>query len=282
MHHYISILRSVSTQNRYLEWYCRIVQNGLSRAKTKSQAKNILGYTEGHHIVPRSYKLGGKSNPDNLVYLSAKEHILVHRLLCKFSQGEHQICALRAFHCMCVKDNGGQNKRHASSLQLGKAREAVIIANSNPKGIQGPPKWSRCSTLDGFKTELIGYVNSRKSDPEIGKIYGVSSTAVFNWRRKLNIENRRPQLKNPKWLYEQYVENSLSSGAIAKMIGCTGAAVQQYLNRFGITIRDANDRQKNRKLMITGDTHQLSCDEMPVELASACHNLPQSCAGLEL
>lgn len=281
MHHYITILRSVSTQNRYLEWYCRIVQNGLSRASTRKHAKSILGYTEGHHIVPRSYKLGGESDPDNIVYLSAKEHILIHRLLCKFSQGDYRIHALRAFHCMCVKDNGGQNKRHASSLQLLKAREAIIIANSRPRGIQGPPKWSKCSDLDFFKTEIINHVNSRKSDPEIGKIYGVSSTAVFNWRAKLDIENRRPQLKNQEWLYKQYVENNLSSVEIAKIIGCTGAAVQQYLNRFGISIRDVNNRIKNRKLMITGDTLQLSCDALLVELASAYHSPPQSCAAPE-
>lgn len=39
------------------------------------------GYTEKHHIIPRC--MGGKDNEENLVVLSAKEHYLAHRLLCK-------------------------------------------------------------------------------------------------------------------------------------------------------------------------------------------------------
>lgn len=247
MHHYITLLRSVSIQNQYLEWYCKIVHRGLVRANTRIQAKIILGYSEGHHIVPRSYKLGGETDKDNIVYLSAKEHVILHRLLCKFSQGAYRTSMLYAFHIMCFNDNGGNNKRYTTTHLLGKARAAVSVANSGPRGIIGAPKWSNCDNIEEFKSLLIDHVKSQKSDPEIGKIYGVSATAVFNWRTKLDVGNRRPLLKDSSWLYEQYVTNKLSAAQIGIIVGSTGAAVQQYLNRFGIPIRDANARhQQNR------------------------------------
>lgn len=42
---------------------------------------NVQGYKERHHIVPKC--LGGSSNQDNLIDLTAKEHFLAHYLLAK-------------------------------------------------------------------------------------------------------------------------------------------------------------------------------------------------------
>lgn len=57
--------------NKYKRLYFKII----SAKKTK------LGYTEIHHIVPRS--LGGSNNSSNLVKLTAREHFLCHYLLTK-------------------------------------------------------------------------------------------------------------------------------------------------------------------------------------------------------
>lgn len=53
-----------------------------------------LGY-ELHHILPRS--LGGGDTNDNLVKLTYKEHILAHRLLCKFTTGVDRYKMLTAY-----------------------------------------------------------------------------------------------------------------------------------------------------------------------------------------
>jgi hypothetical protein len=160
---------------------------------------------------------------------------------------------------MCFKDNGGKNKRKPSLLQLSKAREAMSIVSSLPKGIRGVPEWSNCNTIDIFKKEIETYVGNNMSDPEIGKLYGVSAQAIFIWRKKLGISNRRLFLRDPQWLYEQYIVNKLSAGEISKKLGCTGVAVTQYLHKFNIPVRSHVDSQRNRHKK-GKDIHQLSYD----------------------
>lgn len=46
----------------------------------------ISGYTEAHHVIPKS--MGGGNGKDNLVHLSAKEHYIVHWLLFKIHRNK--------------------------------------------------------------------------------------------------------------------------------------------------------------------------------------------------
>jgi len=64
--------------NKYTRWYTTLTE----RARTR----NIDGYTENHHIQPRS--LGGSDDKDNLVELTAREHFICHWLLTKMHTGE--------------------------------------------------------------------------------------------------------------------------------------------------------------------------------------------------
>ena len=57
--------------------YTKIYYNIINRAKNRS----ISGYTEKHHIIPRS--LGGTNDTENIAILTAKEHFICHLLLIK-------------------------------------------------------------------------------------------------------------------------------------------------------------------------------------------------------
>lgn len=65
-------------ESKYTNWYCLIIANALNTKKE--------GYTERHHIVPRS--LGGDDSDSNLVRLTAREHFVVHWLLTKMVEGD--------------------------------------------------------------------------------------------------------------------------------------------------------------------------------------------------
>jgi 5-methylcytosine-specific restriction endonuclease McrA len=70
--------------NQYTTRYYEIIENANRRAPgtlTRRQAKHIVGYIERHHIVPKS--LGGSDELNNLVWLTANEHLEVHLLLVK-------------------------------------------------------------------------------------------------------------------------------------------------------------------------------------------------------
>lgn len=66
------------------------------------------GYTEEHHIIPRS--LGGTDDKDNLVKLTAKEHFICHLLLTKMYKKEsleyYKMC--HAFMLMMIQSDNQQ------------------------------------------------------------------------------------------------------------------------------------------------------------------------------
>ena len=113
------------------------------------------------------------------------------------------------------------------------------------RGIKGAPKWSKCCTLEEFKNMLLHHINNNLSDPEIGKIFNISATIIWDWKKKLKIANRRNNLRNYDWLYDHYVNKKLSTGEISNILNCSSTAVWQYLVKYNIPIRDAITRQKN-------------------------------------
>jgi hypothetical protein len=78
--------------NNYTEEYYAIIKNAQNRlpiGSTRKQAKLLLTYTECHHILPKS--MGGPDTEENLVWLTAEEHLKVHLLLPKIVFGEENI-----------------------------------------------------------------------------------------------------------------------------------------------------------------------------------------------
>jgi hypothetical protein len=240
---YITLLNSISINNKYLTIHNKIIERAKTRANSSYEAKKLLGHCEGHHIVPKSFNLGGEKDSRNLVYLTTKEHILVHRLLCKFTIGSYRISSLRAYHAMCFLPSC--NNRKASLHELAKAREAASLANRGKRGMSVPKWFGEEKTLEEFKQTLEEHVANKLSDPQIGKIYGVSATTIHNWRKKLGINKRRWQLSDKDWLEDKYCNHKLSCQDIADILGCTGSAVQLAMKKFGISIRNVRERQQN-------------------------------------
>jgi hypothetical protein len=80
---YLNEIQTISLPNKYTNWYCNIIQAALLRSSSKKEAKKLLGYVEGHHILPKSFKLGGEKDKTNIAFLTAKEHFICHILLTK-------------------------------------------------------------------------------------------------------------------------------------------------------------------------------------------------------
>jgi hypothetical protein len=70
--------------NEYTNEYYAIINRALARVSynaSKKEARTLLGYVEHHHIIPKS--LGGLDLQDNMVWLTAPEHLKAHLLLVK-------------------------------------------------------------------------------------------------------------------------------------------------------------------------------------------------------
>lgn len=82
--------------------YCRIYSSLVNRARFQYRKKrkrtdpNFV-YYENHHILPRC--LGGSDSENNLVLLTAREHFLAHRLLCKIYVGNRKLEKALIYMC---------------------------------------------------------------------------------------------------------------------------------------------------------------------------------------
>lgn len=86
----------------YKEKHDKIISDSLLRGLDKSKCE---GYFELHHIIPRCFN--GDNSKENLVLLTAKEHLTIHYLLCLIHENskesnskEKYLKSLRSFHAM--------------------------------------------------------------------------------------------------------------------------------------------------------------------------------------
>jgi hypothetical protein len=112
--------------NKYTRWYNNITE--------QAKVRTIDGYTEKHHIIPRS--LGGSNDADNIVRLTAREHFICHWLLTKMHLGEARGKMINALYLM-----QGKNKyqdRYINSKVYEKLRQdySQYISDLNKGRIQ--------------------------------------------------------------------------------------------------------------------------------------------------
>jgi hypothetical protein len=90
--------------SKYEKWYAAITKNAKNR--------KIDGYTESHHIIPRS--LGGSDESENLVDLTAREHFICHWLLTKMYTGVARMKMINAMYIM--RAEGPNQKRYETKI----------------------------------------------------------------------------------------------------------------------------------------------------------------------
>lgn len=113
--------------------YNRLYNNIVNKAKSENRQKGTGIYYEAHHIIPIC--LGGagtrsewKWHP-NIVLLTAKEHFICHRLLCRMYPGNTKL--VYALWRMCTSKSNNQQRIVVSPLAYEEARLQYI--KSNPK-----------------------------------------------------------------------------------------------------------------------------------------------------
>lgn len=92
--------------------------------KARRSAPVPEGYTETHHIIPKS--LGGNNDADNLIALTPEDHFMAHRLLAKIHGGPMS----QALWFMCQGNTRSAKNVYISSRVHTKARENAAKAKS--------------------------------------------------------------------------------------------------------------------------------------------------------
>lgn len=112
-------------QNKYSRWYEQIIEKAKEKnlSISKRHAKNYPGYTEVHHIIPRSF--GGADTKENLIRFSAREHFICHWLLTKMTVGKYRNKMLTAFVLMTGK--GSKSARYEVKISSSRLFEQIRI-----------------------------------------------------------------------------------------------------------------------------------------------------------
>ena len=138
--------------------YQRIYDQLIDRARTRK----LKGYKERHHIIPRC--LSGTDDKDNLVELTAKEHFLSHKLLCKIHPNNKSIQF--AYWAMVVyKSKKNQREYKVSSREYQLLREQISSMMSVIKtGTQTP---HTAQTKQKIKIALTGKPKTKEHSKKI-------------------------------------------------------------------------------------------------------------------
>jgi hypothetical protein len=134
--------------NKYTRWYNQITDRARHRI--------IAGYTETHHIKPRS--LGGSDELDNLVELTAREHFVCHWLLTKMYTGESRSKMINALYIMQGKNKYQERyqTKITSRVYEGLRKEySQYISKLNTGRVQPPEE----------KAKQIAAITGRKREP---------------------------------------------------------------------------------------------------------------------
>lgn len=106
-------------KNKYEKWYYQITDRAISR--------EIIGYTEKHHIIPKS--LGGNNSKNNLAILTAREHFICHWLLTKMTIGESRAKMIYALCCITQQRNLHQQDRFKITSRKYESIRILISVN---------------------------------------------------------------------------------------------------------------------------------------------------------
>jgi hypothetical protein len=231
---YLKLITEISFENKYTKWYVNILHTALERASTKTEAKHLLDYVEGHHIVPKSFKMGGEKDKLNIAYLTAREHFVVHMLLPKMIKDKYLACKITCALTKLMKDENFNSRRYETARKIFTRRYNeleltiyyVIDENDNKIKITNMPQFCKENDLSvgdmislahGKRKQYKGFKRLNWDEPVFTKYY--NAQCYYNCE-KITIEN----------VAEFCKENNLFHNTFTKMLSGEYRYCKEYYN----------------------------------------------------
>lgn len=149
------------TPTKYSKWYFAIIEN--ARAQTRSKK---IDYFESHHVHPKS--LGGKQTKENVVLLTAREHLICHQLLVKMfdENSVEQYSMIFAFKRMTCA-----GKFHSGRVEILKSRHFEMYRRLHSKAMSAISKanWQNPEYRDKLLNAVKNRRHSENSKTQIRK-----------------------------------------------------------------------------------------------------------------
>lgn len=167
------------------EWYKKVYDNLIESRKERGLNKrNLIGYYEKHHIIPKC--LGGTDDLNNYVLLTYKEHVFAHTILHKIYPNDKKLMKALTRMMTCEVDlNGVKKKREIKSLKeaeyLKKLYVESLSGEGNPNfGKKGKLSHRYGKHLSQESKNKISKANKGKLIGDKNPMYGVRLTGDKN------------------------------------------------------------------------------------------------------
>lgn len=187
MNKYIDKIKFIAFKNKYTKWYNNIIERALSR--------KIEGYVERHHILPKSFKLGGEKDKENVVKLTAREHFICHLLLSKMFSGKFKISCCYALFSMHRIQKRNQ-KIIFNSWEFKKIKEANNFARKNSPGTFTGKKHSEESK------KLIRKNRKGKNKGQLA--WNKNKNLTKDHKEKISQGLEKYRKENPQWIKKAF------------------------------------------------------------------------------
>lgn len=184
--------------------YKQIYDNLCKTSKLQEREKNRGVYYEVHHILPTC--MGGKGNVsqykthDNLVLLTAKEHLFAHRLL-HYSDPKN-VKLLRAYRAMAqLKKNGRTyflTSREYSYIREEYSKTLDLYGKNNPFYGRAHNR----KTLKLLKEKAIERYSDKKNHPMFGKTQSKESVTKNRNSQKTSVSAYIFDLQSKDYIME--------------------------------------------------------------------------------
>jgi hypothetical protein len=188
--------------NKYTKWYFSIISKAQSR-------KNLEGYIENHHIIPKC--MGGSNRKNNLVALTAREHYICHLLLTKMVEGETAKKMRYGYLAMTIWKNDGHKRDFKMNSRLFESiRKNIRLTEETKRKISLTGKGRPCKYKGIKRPEEVNKKNSNSVkkcweniDYRTRVVYGIKESIKKHLNRPLVQEI----LAKKKELGARYYEN---------------------------------------------------------------------------
>jgi hypothetical protein len=182
-------------QNKYTNCYYRIIHRG--------QSRTLEGYSERHHIIPKS--LGGLDDKSNLVDLTAREHFICHLLLRKMTTGKDRQKMICAVLFICSIRYSTINNRTFEKLKIEKSQSMRGINNPFYGKHHSPETRNIISmTHIGKKPYNFGLIMSKNQRI---KISNSSKDKIISEITKIKMSHSKTYNKHPNNKYTYVLSN---------------------------------------------------------------------------
>jgi len=179
--------------NKYTRIYYQIVQHAKQRIAPQ-------GYTEKHHIIPRS--IGGNNSSTNIVTLTAREHFLCHWLLVKMTEDQAKRSMSHALRMMLA--NNSKQDRYLPESKIYEIIKKVVnnAAQGRPCSTETREKirqgnLKRAPTSEETRSKLSAAAKRRKGFTPEGRQQVVDSNKNRVWTEEMKQKLRDHNLGKP-------------------------------------------------------------------------------------